>query len=120
MPDLNSRAEQLLNSRVGCAFLVMLDEGSITLDCVEDPVVAFQVTASGATKFQERQVFAKPWSDTPWAPVGEVKVDAHVVGSARAGRKATARVLGGMGSFAPYGPGSTRAGYADAAIVLQC
>ena len=48
MPRHSTRAEQLLNSLVGCAFLVLLDESGITPDDVADPAVSLHVAASSA------------------------------------------------------------------------
>ena len=47
-PDANTRAGQLLNSLVGCAFLLLLDESGFTPNDVADPVIALQVAASAA------------------------------------------------------------------------
>ncbi len=41
-PDANARAEQLLNSLVGCAFLTLLDESGLAPSDVADPAVALQ------------------------------------------------------------------------------
>ncbi len=43
--DARSRAEQLLNSVVGCAFLTLLDESGLEPSDVADPAVALQAAA---------------------------------------------------------------------------